>query len=242
MNSLTRKAKKFLIAVAFFIFFAGVYVLIFGIPEIKKPPLPDTNINPIAIEAGKKAILPLGLNKYDLLVEIKNPNPNYSASPLRYYLIVYNGQSRVIYQATPSSLSLPPGQHRYVVDLGVKMEDVPVAVELKIEEVSWKTTSKITSTQDVTTFIYSSKKSSQEGFSWEVWGRTENNTGFLFNRAEVVVILYDGSGEIIGVNKTVQSTLEPAERRDFRVFWPDSSLSVSDVKAVETVAEVYAER
>ncbi len=85
----------------------------------------------LPLEVGTATAVPVGHGLYDLLAEVRNPNPTWAVQSLSYTFSV--GTESV----TGQNFFLPL-EDKYLVSLGVKLAVVPEQVSLSLSTVAWQ--------------------------------------------------------------------------------------------------------
>jgi len=176
-------------------------------------------------------------NQYDLIAKITNPNPNYGLAQINYTFKLYNSSGEEIKLQNGSSFILP-GQEKYLIEGGVIIQDNPSRVDLVLEKAEITDWQKFNADYSLPNIYILNKEfkpvDNQPGVS-QVSGLIRNDSAFDFNKIIVSIILFDGSGQMIGVNKTQASTVLAGEQRYFSALWYTPIMG--SVISVETQAD-----
>ncbi len=88
---------------------------------------------PLPIETSTPIVLPLGDNRYDLVVEAYNPNTRWAISTLKYS---FSADTKVLHSDTSFIL---PGEHKFFSALGYHSDDTISAVTFTMDSTEWRT-------------------------------------------------------------------------------------------------------
>lgn len=204
--------------------------------------------------ACEPAILPLNIisqklievrpQDYDFVAQINNPNSFFGASRVRYELnIGVEGKEIVDSNKMPlqktGTFFILPGQTRFVIIPSIRSNDVLVGVSIDIKEVEWE---KIEMFENLNFSVQRKNYLviNKNGIFSELEGVVLNNSDFDFDKVEVGIILFDGNGEIVGINKTDIRTFLSRTERYFKVSWPTrlpANVARQDIEVLTNVFE-----
>lgn len=177
-------------------------------------------------------------NVYDVVGKISNPNNDYGASSVPYTFRVLDASGGVLLEKVGTSFILPK-EEKYIVETSLSLSGTPLRVELALGKVGWE---KFAGYKEKPALEVFNKNYEQivsgVGFG-QAKGLVVNNSPFDFTNLGIVVVLRDGAGKVVALQKTEQNTLRSGQQRDFTLLWPDPF--PGDVKKVEvqTDANVY---
>jgi len=195
----------------------------------------DPEILPLTIEYTK--LLGVGVDTYDVVAHVSNPNGIYGSGNLTYDLKFKDAQGADMpNQARRGSLYIMPNQRRYVVLTALKIPGSPSTATLAIKDAHWTRVSltdapKVDFVLRRESFIEASANPSFEGI-------LQNNSDFDFTKVEVSVILLDDAGQPVAVNSTQLQTLLSKEERYFKVQW-DEPVPPSATRIVDAVTNAF---
>jgi hypothetical protein len=178
-------------------------------------------------------------NKYDVLVEIRNPNALYGASSVPYSISLTDADGLQIESVRGETFVLP-NQDRSIIEIGIPAATTPsgAQVEIDLEGTVWV---KFADFADPD-FIVDGKRfgTIESGSSdyAEAFGSIHNRTTFDFQRVHVGVIIREPDGDPIAVNKTIVDDFVGFTQRDFRLPWQyqfPGNLSRMDVEVAVNV-------
>jgi hypothetical protein len=176
-------------------------------------------IKDVQVEWAK--FLLLQENQYDLIAKIVNPNPNFGLAQINYTFKLYNSSGEEIKEQNGSSFILP-GEEKYLIEGGMAVQDVPGGVDLVIEKADITDWQKFNADYSLPNIYILNKEfkpvDNQPGVS-QASGLIRNDSAFDFDKIIVSIVLFDGSGQIIGVNKTQANTVLAGEQRYFSALW-----------------------
>ncbi len=181
-------------------------------------------IMPINIVSSQ--FLKVGQADYDFVAQLSNPNTSYGASRLEYNLGSISGLSYIL-----------PGQTKWLVLTALKIPDGIQGVRLVIKNVQWE---KLDMPNNTVSFILRSKDYRPAPKGTEFSALLYNDSNFDFDKVDVAVILFDDTGNIIGVNNTDVLTFVSRTERGFNVVWPfalPGNVARQDVEATTNLFE-----
>lgn len=190
---------------------------------------------PASLKIEETSLIYGGTNTYDVLAKVTNPNGEDGAESFNYTFLLKDDQGSVLVERSGRSFILP-GETKYIIVTQLSSEALPKKIALEISDVNWKYFSGGYQERPVIN-VYSKRYdriTSGPGFG-EATGLVVNESSFDFVNVRVNVILRDASGKPIGVNYTEMQTLKSAEKRDFRLVWPNGF--PGDVASMEAEAE-----
>jgi hypothetical protein len=217
MTSQQRQVKQILIAISYAIIFSSMLFLII-ITFFPKSPISVLvdQPKPIALKITQYNSISLGNGYSDFWAEINNPNDNFGAKSLDYTFILKNSAGD-IQRKTGNTFILPGDKKRYILLLnypgnytlqGFELSDKPVWAQLSrfnLPELSKK---------NITIGV-----SDKAGNAFTVAGVFTNTSEFNLKNIQVMAILSDEAGNIIGVNETLIRDVLKTESRDFELTW-----------------------
>lgn len=157
-------------------------------------------------------------NFYDLVAQIKNPNPNYGSGQIPYQFELYDSKNNLISQSKGSTFILP-NQTKYLLQIKIASPRPISQLKLSFNEIEWQ---KIEDYQPPQLFIQQKEYrllSSQElGFS-QVKGILINKTNFDFDKISLDILLLDSFRQLLAVNATEIRALSAGQERDFVATW-----------------------
>jgi hypothetical protein len=185
----------------------------------------------------EKSIVPAGINKYDLVAKVANPNSNIGSPSFDYQFVIKNQSGGEIGRRSGRGFILP-AENKYILEIGFDSQDTPASADLIINNVTWEKFSGYEEPDLAVTNVNFNEITSGVGF-YEVKGLLRNESAFDFSLITMKIIMRDSSGKIIAVNKSEMRTINSKEERDFRQVWPNRfSGSVSKVE-IDPEADVY---
>jgi hypothetical protein len=217
MTSQQRQVKQILIAITYAIICSTiVFVLVITFfPKVPAPTIVEQP-KPIALQITQYNSISLGNGYSDFWAEINNPNDNFGAKSLDYTFILKSATGE-IQRKTGNTFILPGDKKRYILLLnypgnytleGFELSDTPVWTQLSrfnLPELSIRNKS-----------LGVSEKA---GNAFTAFGTLTNTSEFNLKNIQVIAILSDNGGNIIGVNETLIRDILKAESRDFELTW-----------------------
>lgn len=165
------------------------------------------------------SVVPGGSDTYDVVARIYNPNNTLGAKKFNYTFALKDSFGNTVGSFEASDFILPVDT-KYVTGLGLKAENGAVVstAEMKISNPDWTVLGDVEKPQ---LGVYSKKyDKAAMGEGSEAEGVLRNESNYDLNKVSIVVILKDGDGKIIGVNKTEKDVVRVKEQRDFKINWP----------------------
>lgn len=148
----------------------------------------------------------VGQGDYDFVTQISNPNVSYGASQLEYRLGSISGSSYIL-----------PGQTKWIVLTALKITDGIEGLQLVIKNAQWE---KLDIPNNTVNLKLRRKDYHATQRGTELYAVIYNDSNYDFDKIDVVVILSDDAGNIVGVNKTDIRTFVSKSERGFNVVWP----------------------
>lgn len=192
-------------------------------------------LQPDNLDIQETALVYGGVDTYDVLAKIVNPNPEDGAESFDYDFILKDDQGNVLAERKGRSFILP-GETKYLLATQLSSGSLPKKIALEISNIQWKYFTGGYQDRPVIN-VYSKRYdriTSGVGFG-EATGLVVNESPFDFVNVRVNIVLRDGNGKPIAVNYTEMQTLKSAEKRDFRLTWPTGF--PGDVASMEAEAE-----
>lgn len=192
-----------------------------GVPNgcEERPPATELNIL-------ESVIITTGVDRYDVAVEVNNPNREWGASPLEYSIALLDAEDKVINSVLQTNQFILPGQTKTLTAFNILAVQRPVRAELTMTYAEWIKVQNYTA-PDFTTETISYQEVEEPGIFARLKGKVTNNTTFTFNNVEIGIQIANADGEIIGLNKSGVETLTPGEGRDFIVTFPQELAGVT---------------
>jgi len=177
-------------------------------------------------------------NEYDVVAKISNPNNDYGASSVPYTFRVIDVSGAVLMEKTGTSFILPK-EEKYIVEMSIPISGTPSRVDVTLGKVGWEKFAGYKEKPAIDVYNRSfARVTSGVGFG-QAKGLVVNNSPFDFTNLGIVVVLRDGTGKVVALQKTEQDTLRSGEQRDFTLLWPDFFPGDVEKVEVQTDANVY---
>lgn len=182
-----------------------------------------------------KAVLLEG-NIYDLVAQVRNPNPNFGTANFKYRFDLKNENNQAIGSCQGSTFILP-GETKYIIETNFQAAEPIASLTLEIANPERSAWQKLKDYQVPALFIKDKQFAILNEISHlaEASGVVKNDTFFDLDRVYVDVILFSRANEVIGVSKTEVRTLLAGEGRYFSVKW--FSPLKGEVSSLEMQAE-----
>ncbi len=164
----------------------------------------ELEIIPVKIISSQ--FLKVGQGDYDFVAQLYNPNVSYGASRVEYGLGSSSGSSYIL-----------PGQTKWLILTALKIPDGVEDIQLVIKNAQWE---KIDTPNNAVNFVLRRKDYRPILKGMELEAALYNDSNFDFDKVDVAIVLFDDSGNIVGVNKTDIRTFVSKSERGFNVAWP----------------------
>ncbi|HXK36781.1 MAG TPA: hypothetical protein VJ553_04325 [Candidatus Paceibacterota bacterium] len=153
---------------------------------------------------------------WDVIVQLENENAVYGAPEVPYVLTVSDGDGATLVTRRGDAY-VNPLQTTYLVFPLIKIEGAPVSATFAVDpaEVQW-----LAGTATDTTFAVRSDALTPSDERTRYEAIVINRTRFDFDLVDIVVLLEDSAGSVIGAGSTSVRTLRAGEERGFVVDWP----------------------
>ncbi|MBI2439571.1 MAG: hypothetical protein HYV45_03170 [Candidatus Moranbacteria bacterium] len=259
MTTFSRRIKQCVIAIVYITLFSAlsvaVYYLFIKAPETcfdgkKNQNEEETDCGGVCtlacqkviigedIEIRETAFVVGGVDRFDVLAKIYNPNDEIGAAFFTY-VAELRGNDGVVLGTYKGQSFILPQETKYLVALNIETGQVPVSAVVRIENIEWAHFSGYQEKPRIN--IYQkrySQISSGVGFG-EAYGLLANESPYDFRAIIVKVILRDAFGKPLAFNTTEMRTVTSREERDFRLVWPTAFPGdVANVE-MEVDADVY---
>ena len=184
------------------------------------------------LKVSKIRAVQAGIESFDLLAQIENPNREYGA-PQAFYQFEIFDQGNNLIRKVDGSTFIFPSQTKYIIESPVNLSGLPYKVTFSIKNVDWE---KLLNFENVGLEIYNKKYnelSPEQDYFSEASGIIENASNYDYEKVEIFVVLYDNKDNIINFAKTEQRTISSGDRREFKVSWkrPFKKVYKSDIEA-----------
>jgi len=193
----------------------GIYLII---RNSQKNNLPNGDQNPEEkkpVEILSDKFIPTTENNYDLVARAKNPNSDFGVESVGYVFEIYDSNNQLIVSKEGKTYILPQ-EAKYIIEQKFFSEKIPAKLEFRLKDVSWI---KLKEFSELELRIKNRNlQLTEEGFN-RISGAIENRSNYDLDKIEVVGLLLDEGGEIIGVGKTEMRTVLRNESRGFEIIW-----------------------
>jgi len=202
-----------------------------GVPDGCEERPPSTELKELDTQ-----IVTTGQDRYDVAIQVQNPNADWGASPLEYSISLLDKDGKVINSALERDSFILPGETKYLMTFNLLAVQKPVKAELSVTYAEWLKVQNYTEPSFKTeTLTY--QEVEEPGAFARLKGKVTNNTTFTFNNISIGIVLKDAAGKVIGLNRSSVETLVPGEGRDFIVTFPDELPGVTS-KGITYVTDV----
>ncbi|MDP3963682.1 MAG: FxLYD domain-containing protein [bacterium] len=172
----------------------------------------------------------VGTSAYDLLGQVENENTDFGAVSFGYRFSLLDASGTVIVSREGMSYALP-GERKYLVERRLQSAQIPHRAALELFDESWM---EVTEFPGISLIIrdrsYGPVASSDAESTARAAGVIVNRTGYDFQQVDIVVLLRNEAGNIVGAGSTDVRVLNDGTQRAFEIRWPLSqSVSVERV-------------
>ncbi len=193
------------------------------------------------ISASSVLVFPLGDNKYDFLVELKNPNFRYWVD---FKYCFYSDTENIICDTE----FLMPGESKYIIELAKEIDSGSKNIRFTIDNISWQRINlhKYPDWSDfrddhlnVPLENIDFKSTVQSGLSDKLgYNSLEftvfNKTPYNYWSVDFNILLRRGE-KIISVNKYNLQEFISGETRELEISWPGKLSNISDIKIIPII-------
>ena len=170
------------------------------------------------LQVSEEKLFRVGPGDYDFVAKLVNPNVSYGASEVAYSIALAGLPAR------QGATYILPGQTKYLVLTSLRSDSDPSSAGFKVNSVQWEKlnipSGEVNLINRRGDFLNLASGSSFEGVVF-------NDSNYDFDSVEVLVILFDSSNTIVGVNRTEIRTLLAKTERSFKVVWPSQIADVA---------------
>ena len=162
-----------------------------------------------------------GNNTYDVASKISNPNDAIGARTFNYIFTLKDSAGLIIAKREGKNFILP-ADTKYVAELGLQTDNnaTPASANIEISGAIWDKLSNVDKPQ---IGVYGKKFgpiANSDGNEAE--GTIRNESSYDLAKIDVIIILRDEKGHIIGINTTQRNSVRAKEDQLFKVTWPYS--------------------
>lgn len=194
------------------------------------------SISPQNISASSVLVFPLGDNRYDFLIELKNPNYNYWVD--FDYCFFSDTQNIVCGEAF-----LMPGEKKHIIELAKEINSGSKNIRFTVDNISWQRTD-LHKYPDWQNFVnyhldipmenIDFKSIAQSGLSDKVgynslYFTAFNKTPYNYWSVDFNILL-KRSGKVVSVNKYNLQEFISGETREIEISWPGKLNNISDIE------------
>lgn len=179
-----------------------------------------------------------GNGTFDAVAKISNPNYLTGASSFSYEIVLKDETGSAVGSVKGKNFILP-ADTKYVAEIGIRPLEgkIPKSVEFKISDIVWKELADLSNPQ----LEVNNKKFQKNatGIGSEVSGILKNSSTYDLESINIVVVLRDQYGKVLGINITKKDNVLAKEERSFLVTWSNNfSVEVSKIE-VEAQSNIY---
>lgn len=229
MTSSQRRVKQITIVSIYLVAISGIMFLIVINLFPPKPVVIEDKVLVQSLQVVNSGKIDLGNGKADFWAEIKNPNDDYGVSSFEYRFILKNFNGDEV-KKNRDTFILPGDKKRYVLLLDVSSEYELQSFEIA-QELKWTQLSRFNLPELVIRNI-SVGDSNKAGNAFTVFGILTNASPVNLKNIQVITVITNDEGNIIGVNQTLIRDVLTSGSRDFEMIWNNKldGVSISDIK------------
>ena len=173
-------------------------------------------IHALQIESIQIIYVPDTDKSSDVAIKVYNPNTEYGVSLGSYDLVIRDPSGMELDRLVDNKFYMLPGQTKYLILTVVEGLALGEA-SVEIKSTQWE---KLDMPDNAVNFILRRKDYHPTQKGSELNAILYNDSNFDFDKIDVVVILFDDMGSIIGISKTDIRTFIAKSERGFNVAWP----------------------
>lgn len=155
----------------------------------------------------------------DVVVRIDNPNAIYGAPIVPYTLTVSDSVGKVLTTRKGVTFANPLESHHLVFPL-IEVLETPARAELQLDVTGVQWAALATQEGSGVEFAVRQDQLLPSATALRYQADIVNNSKFDFDKVEIVVLLYDQAGVIVGAGSTTLSTLTAGQLRGTIIDWP----------------------
>lgn len=157
---------------------------------------------------------------YDYVARINNPNLTHGSGKVEFEVDFKNSAGSVI-GTVPGTLSILPGQTRFVLVSPVRLKEEATDAELIIKNENWI---QVTEDLDLNIVSFEDRRKeysvlNEENVFSRVDGIIVNKSDFDFDLVQVVVVLFDDQGKMLAAGTTNIRTFLSKTESFYQVNW-----------------------
>ncbi len=152
----------------------------------------------------------------DVAIKVYNPNIEYGVSLGSYDLVIRDPSGMELDRLADNKFYMLPGQTKYLILTVVEGLALGEA-SVEIKSAQWE---KLNVPDNSVNFTLRRKDYHPTPDGSELEAVLYNDSNFDFDKVDVAVILFDDTGNIVGVNNTDIRTFVSKTERGFSVVWP----------------------
>lgn len=217
MTTSQRNSKKIIIAIIYSVILSTIsfVIVVTFFPRQPEPTIVESP-KPRPIEIVQFNKISVGNGAADFWAEIKNPNDDFGVKQLGYTFVLQNNNGS-IERRSGTTFILPGDKKRYILLLNISDDYTMQGLELS-NNLEWTQLSRF-DLPELTIRNVRLGVSEKAGSAFTAFGILTNNSTVNLKNVQVIVILENDKGDIIGVNETLVRDILKTESRDFEMIW-----------------------
>ena len=186
----------------------------------------------------EKTFVPAGNNTFDVVARISNPNDTIGAASFHYVMSLKDDAGNILATKEGNDYLLP-ADSKYIVGLGLGIQNnvQPNQVDVTINQVVW---SQLANLEKPQLNVYNKKFGPDvSGVGSRAEGLVRNESAKDFKKINLVVVLRDESGSVLGVSITQQDNVRAGQEASFVLTWPYAFPKAVRSMEVQAQTNVY---
>lgn len=175
-------------------------------------------------------------NTYDVVAYIENRNEVVSSSRVEYEFVLSDDTGEISRRTGTEFLF--PQERTYIVETGLEAMRVPTRVDFRITRADWVLSSKTRPDLVVEKREYAVRDNNGRRQSI-INSSIYNRAPFDFRDGEVLFVVFDQSGMVIGVSKVIVEDLQSGGHKEVSSVWPGEFSGKPDVILVSIRVNIF---
>jgi uncharacterized protein YcfL len=157
-------------------------------------------------------------NNYSAYALIKNPNKELIASDLKYTFHFFDASGEEMLATPEASTYILSGEQKYVVEPNVKLQKAPAKVTVAIVDPLWKKRLSIPNIIIRSGIPQAGDQTNPDGYF--INSSFTNQSVYTLATVTVNAVVFGPGHKVIAVTQRVESTVNPGETRNYKMYWP----------------------
>lgn len=187
-------------------------------------PLIVTNVTPLVREAERASVV-----SYDVLVTVENRSPVWAVESFAYDLSLFDASGALVGSRRALSFIPAESQRRFGV-FNVPVTGQAVRAAVVVSEIQPIAQERIPAVPLAVTNVQPSEDVVGGTAVQVVTATVQNNSLFTAQNADVIAVIYNAQGGIVGINGTQLVSLASGASQSVRLLWPDYPAGASRIE------------